>query len=258
MAKPARSIRKLRLAWIVVAVCLTSPAARAYRPFDGTDADVAEKNAVELELGPAGFLRAGGRRSVVAPSLIANWGFAKDLELVLEGRQFILLGDTAGQPRAQILETQLDLKWLMREGALQNGTGPSVASEWTILLPETGQSRLGAELAAIVSWRWTALTLHANGAAAYTREQSAGFFGGLIVEGPEAWPVRPVGEAFYAWDSAGAGELSGLAGVIWPLRPTLALDAAVRTASVRAAGQTSTTIEVRAGLTWSFSLTHSS
>ncbi|HXI57900.1 MAG TPA: hypothetical protein VNO55_17665 [Polyangia bacterium] len=230
-----------------------SPAAFGYRPFTGTDADVAERNAIELEIGPAGYLHAGPRSFLVAPSLIANWGFADHLELVLEGREFLPLTEVADQPRIQLLETQLDVKWLMREGALQEGTGPSVASEWTVLLPETGQHRPGAELAAIVSWRMPALTVHANGAVAYTREQSAGLFGGLLVEGPGAWRVRPVAEAFYDWDSAGAREISGLVGAIWPLQPSLALDAAVRTASVRDRDQRMTTVEVRAGFTWSFS-----
>lgn len=237
-------------------ICCLSPPALAYRPFTGTDADVAERDAIELEIGPVGYLHAGPHSFVVAPSLIANWGFARSLELVLEGREFIPVTDLAGQPRVQLLETQLDVKWLMREGVLQegDGDGPSVASEWTILLPETGQARPGAELAAIVSWRWPALTLHANAAAAYTRERSAGLFAGLITEGPATWPARPVAEAFYDWDSAGTREVSGLIGCIWPLRPSLAVDAGLRIASVDESGQRTTTVELRAGFTWSFSI----
>jgi len=33
--------------------------ARAYRPFDGTDAAVADKGEVEIELGPVGFVKQG-------------------------------------------------------------------------------------------------------------------------------------------------------------------------------------------------------
>src|SRR5262249_35216238 len=153
-----------------------------------------------------------------------------------------------GEARVQIVETQLDLKWLMREGSLQNQPGPSVATEWTILLPETGQRRFGAEAAAIVSMRWPALTLHANGNVAYTREPTAGLFAGLIVEGPAAWTVRPVAEGFVDREAANAVEWSGLGGAIWPFRESLSFDAAVRLSWLRGAGMATRTTELRAGL----------
>jgi len=43
--------------------------AHAYRPFDGTDADVAELGEFELELGPAHVLREGGRTFVTTPTV---------------------------------------------------------------------------------------------------------------------------------------------------------------------------------------------
>jgi hypothetical protein len=233
---------------------LAGPArAWAYRPFTGTNADVAETKTVELEIGPVGYIRSDARGTLVAPSLIVNWGFARDFELVLEGRQFIPLSPAPGEARVQIAETQLNLKWLMREGSVQDKTGPSVASEWTILLPETGQSQIGAEAALIVSMQWPALALHANGNAAYTRERTAGLFGGLIAEGPSAWTVRPVAEAFVDRESANATEWSGLAGAIWRYGPSLAFDAAGRVSLLRGAGTSTRAVEVRAGLTWAFS-----
>jgi len=207
---------------LLPALLLGSARAWAYRPFNGTDADVAELHDVELEIGPVGYLREGSRGALVAPSLIANWGFASDVELVVEGRQ--------------------------------QKTGPSVASEWTILLPETGERRFGAEAAAIVSMRWPALTLHANGNVAYTRERTLGLFGGLIVEGPAAWAVRPVAEAFVDRESATVTEWSGLAGAIWRCRESLSLDAAGRLSWIRAPGAAARAVELRAGLTWAFSI----
>ena len=65
------------------ALLLAAPAAHAYRPFDGTDAAVAERDAVEIELGPTGFLRIGSGRFLVAPAVIANLGLADHWELVL-------------------------------------------------------------------------------------------------------------------------------------------------------------------------------
>ena len=41
----------------------------AYRPFDGTDAAVAETGEMEIELGPVEYLRAGGERALLAPDL---------------------------------------------------------------------------------------------------------------------------------------------------------------------------------------------
>ncbi|HEY7376254.1 MAG TPA: hypothetical protein VIF57_29095 [Polyangia bacterium] len=255
--KSSRSLSPLStLSGLVVLTItlLAAPRAWAYRPFTGTDADVAELHDIELEIGPVGYLRQEGRGTVAAPALIANWGFARDLELVLEGRQLIPLQPAPGEPRVQIVDTQLDVKWLMREGALQEKTGPSVATEWTILLPETGQSHVGAELAAIASLRWPALTLHANGNIAYTRERTLGLFGGLIAEGPGAWAVRPVAEAFVDREGPGATEWSGLAGAIWHFRPSLSFDAAARLSWIRAAGAATRAFELRAGLTWSFTI----
>jgi hypothetical protein len=44
----------------------------AYRPFDGTDAAVAEKGEIEIELGPVEYLRAGAERTLLAPDLRIN------------------------------------------------------------------------------------------------------------------------------------------------------------------------------------------
>jgi hypothetical protein len=57
----------------------------AYRPFDGTDAAVAESGQLEIELGPAEFLWEGSDRTLVAPNLRLNYGFSERWEFVLEG-----------------------------------------------------------------------------------------------------------------------------------------------------------------------------
>jgi hypothetical protein len=41
----------------------------AYRPFDGTDAAVADTGDVEIELGPVEYLREGAERTLLAPDL---------------------------------------------------------------------------------------------------------------------------------------------------------------------------------------------
>jgi len=233
-----------------IAVALPRPAF-AYRPFDSTDAAVAEKGDLELELGPLGFLKTDADRFLVAPAAIFNLGIARDLELVLQGRHFILLDGMAGESRFRLVDTGLFLKGVLREGSLQERRGPSVALELGPLLPTiNGESGIGATATLIVSQHWKPVTLHVNGEVTLTRAGNLDLFGGTILEGPREWPVRPVVEAFVEREFGAAFILSGLAGAIWQLKEGLSLDIALRAARV----DTNTAIEVRAGLTWATSL----
>ena len=64
-----------------------------------------------------------------------------------------------------------EVKTVLREGTLQNKTGPSIATEFGVLLPNSrGDSGLGASLAGIVSQRWDWGAIHLNGVASLTRE----------------------------------------------------------------------------------------
>src|SRR5207342_872397 len=89
-----RSSRLLLISSGVAAMALGSTAALAYRPFVGTDAAVADVNEVEIELQPAGTLRQDQQTNLVAPDLVYNYGFAKDLEFVFEGTRQRPLGTT--------------------------------------------------------------------------------------------------------------------------------------------------------------------
>lgn len=228
-----------------------SPAAQAYRPFNSTDAAVADRGQVEIELGPLGYVREGSDGSLVVPSLILNWGFAERWELVLEGRQFVRLGSVGAEPRVSVEDDALSLKTVLREGGLQEKSGVSVAAELSALLPEiNGESGAGAELTLIVSQRTEPLTVHLNGAALWTRAHDAGWFAGLIAEGHDAWTVRPVAEVIVEGEGSLPVTVSGLAGAIWRVQENLSFDAAVRLA--RAGGVD--TFELRAGLTWAFAV----
>jgi hypothetical protein len=101
---------------------------------------------------------------------------------------------------------------------------------------------------AITSERWPALALHLNAEADYTRDGTFAFIGGFIVEGPDAWVVRPVGEFFFSHEASLPVTVSGLAGAIWRASPHLAFDAAGRLADQEGERE----IEIRVGLTWSF------
>jgi hypothetical protein len=63
------------------------------------------------------------------------------------------------------------LKHVLRPGSLQDKSGPSVATEFGVLLPDSnGNSGVGASLAGIVSQRWNWGTIHLNAATALTRD----------------------------------------------------------------------------------------
>ena len=224
--------------------------ALAYRPFDGTDAAVAEKNEVEIELGPFGYSREGTQRSLVAPSLVLNWGFAQGWEAVLEGSQSAEVGPIAGQ-RLRIVDTSFSLKHVLVDGVLQDKTGISIATEFGPLLPTiNGEPGAGAEWALIASGRSDLLTVHLNTAVAWTRAHTFDFIGGAIFEVHDSWSVRPVFEVIAQEDVSQGFTASGLAGAIWRVREGLSLDSAVRFA--RTGGISST--EIRMGLTWAFTV----
>ena len=152
---------------------------------------------------------------------------------------------------ARVQDDALSLKSVLREGALQEKSGISVAAELSALLPEiNGDGGTGAELALIASQRTEALTVHLNGAALWTRTHEAGFFAGFIAEVHDAWTVRPVAEVFVEGEGGLPVTISGLAGAIWRVRDDLSLDAAFRLA--RAGGVD--TAELRAGFTWAFAV----
>src|SRR6516165_9339642 len=107
------------VAAFATAACLTlwSGEAEAYRPFDGTDAAVAETGEIEIELGPVEYLRVGAERALLAPDLRINYGFIQGWEAALEGK--LTHGLTAGVPGTSLVESQALLKGVLREGSLQ-------------------------------------------------------------------------------------------------------------------------------------------
>jgi hypothetical protein len=101
------------LAAMAVFACW-SGGARAYRPFDGTDAAVAETGEIEIELGPVEYLREGAERMLFAPDVRVNYGFARGWEASLEGD--VARGLTAGIPKTSLVESEALLKGVLRRG----------------------------------------------------------------------------------------------------------------------------------------------
>src|ERR1035438_6003740 len=250
MGRGAEKMRRRRAAWLLVSASLlvVERDALAYRPFDGTDADVAEYGALELELGPTHYYREGDRNFLIAPATVLNLGIAKDTEIVVDFDDFVALGALdPGEPRVRTMDTDVLLKHVFREGVLQEKSGPSIAVEAGPLLPDIhGTSAFGASLAVIASYRWSFGSIHWNEWGEYTREHNFSLFTGVILEGPHEWTVRPVAELFVEREFDVETTYSGLVGAIWAVDDAFSLDVGVRGALIE--GEHAE--EVRLGFTW--------
>jgi hypothetical protein len=233
---------------IASGLAVWSAPALAYRPFDGTDAAVAAPGEVEIELQPAGRLHDETGTSLIAPATVFNYGFSEGWEAVLEGQ-----GQTPLSPSGPTSLTAAGafLKHVLQPGSLQDKSGPSVATEFGVLLPDsTGNSGVGASLAGIVSQRWDWGTIHLNAETALTRDHHADLFLSAIIEGPSKWSVRPVAEFFVEREFGQFDTVSALVGLIWQVRDNLSFDVGLR----HALTSRRPVDEVRAGLTFGFPL----
>jgi hypothetical protein len=254
MAATYRSLARLFLLMLARAgtlfTALTGWAAPsfAYRPFDGTDAAVADRGEFEIELQPAGRLRDGSDTTLIAPWWVYNYGFAENWEAVLEGR---LETPLSSSDPTSLTTAGAFLKHVLRPGSLQDQEGPSIATEFGALLPGVNAEQgVGASFAVIASQRWEWGTVHLNLQTELTRDHNADAFVSAIVEGPFKWKVRPVAEFFYEEEFGQARTASALVGMIWQVNDKLALDMAVRQAVTNGRPVN----ELRAGLTVGFPL----
>ncbi|WMT71444.1 hypothetical protein [Bradyrhizobium sp. Ash2021] len=236
--------------WAIIAACFVawSDPALAYRPFDGTDAAVAAPGELEIEFQPAGPLRESGTTTLIAPATVVNYGLSEGWEAVFEGA-----GQTPLSPAGPTSLTAAGafLKHVLQPGSLQDKSGPSIATEFGVLLPDSmGSSGVGASLAGIVSQRWDWGTVHLNAATALTRTHHADIFLGGIVEGPSKWSVRPVAEFFYEKEFGQSETISALIGLIWRVQDNLSFDVGLR----HALRNGHPVNEIRAGLTFGFPL----
>jgi len=247
MRPPRRALVVLSLSLGALTV---APDALAYRPFDGTDADVAELGDFELELGPVHWYSQRDTHYLIAPATVLNLGFLPRWELVVDFQNFVGLDMPAGQSRDRLLDTDIFTKVIVVPGVLQGkGPWPSVATELGPLLPNiNGQEAFGASTDVIVSERWRGFTIHSNSWFELTRgDLHLDWFEGVILEGPVEAPVRPVSELFVEHEFvANITTWSALVGAIWRTRDDLDFDVGLRQARI---GDERAT-EVRMGLTW--------
>jgi hypothetical protein len=238
---------------VAAALCLLGVEERAwaYRPFDGTDASVAELGTLEVEAGPAQFYRSGRNNYLVTPAAVLNLGFARDLEAIVDFEPVLGLERVAGERRVRLLGTDALVKWVLCRGVLQGERGLSVAFEGGPLLPEIhGEERFGAQARTIFSYAWPALALHFNEQVDLTRSGNLALFSGVIVEGPRKLMIRPVAELFAEKELHADAGYSALLGAIWPVSAAITFDAGARFAREDGAGA----FEARLGLTWTSSI----
>jgi opacity protein-like surface antigen len=229
-------------------VALSASLAFAYRPFDGTDAAVADLNQVEIEFQPFGLQQDASQKTLIAPGMRFNWGFAEQWELVVEGQL-----ETPLSPGgvSSLAANGAFLKYVVKPGVLQEQTGVSIATEFGPLLPDVnGERGTGFSWAGIVSQRWDWGTVHLNVETNLTRDQRGEAFLGTILEGPAKWTIRPVVEVFYDKIWTQTESYSGLVGAIWQVRDNLSFDAAYRYGLVNRQPVS----EIRAGLTFAFAV----
>jgi hypothetical protein len=248
-SQPPKSSYRSTGKWVAAVSCgicalgWSAPAA-AYRPFDGTDAAVADVGELEIEFQPIGGLRAASTKALT--DAVFNFGFAEGWELVLQGTAQAF-PDGAG-PNS--VSNGAFLKYVLRPGVLQDKPGPSVATEFGPLLPPVDGSGVGFSWTAIVSQRWDWGTIHWNVATNLTPDQHGEFFFDAIVEGPNKWKVRPVFEVYSDSVINTSQTFSALAGAIWQVNDKLSFDVAFRYASV----DRRPVSELRAGMTFGFPL----
>jgi len=177
-----------------------------------------------------------------------NYGTGSGFEFVLDGQSVMLMHPDLEAASPRLAETAFSLKKVLRAGVLQEKKGPSIAMEGSVLLPSQGQSHAGLGALLILSQPLSATRtmLHFNAELARTQEQETGRFASVILEGPETWPIRPVGELSWEREGDESGVRGFLAGLIWQTRSGLAMDAAVKTLN----GGGENGLELRSGFTW--------
>ena len=222
-----RRIGRRSVALVLAAVLFAPGPALAYRPFDGTDADVAEAKTVEVEVAPAEVLSQEGSHAFRAPSLALSFGLGGGYELGLDGANVVTPHPEPGEPRMQFIDAAVALKKLVRGGTLQEKHGPSVATEFELEFPGRGQSHLGSELRGILSTAGPPGVVHLQAALERTPEGLNTATGGFIIESAERNGLHAAAELGIEAERAGLPTESALLALVFVAHEGLMLDLGV-------------------------------
>lgn len=230
-----------------------SNCAHAYRPFDSTDASVVEPRSLEIEFGPLDYTDVPAGSVSEVPAVTINAGLSSRWEAVIDATRAI--SRSAATRDVETFESAVLLKGVVREGALQDATGWSVATEFGVLLPTRHlDDDYGATFALIGSHRNERIVVHLNAAIAQNRDGNAELFSGVILEGVTQAPIRPVAELTFEFEEGpDTSRHSVLIGAIWRHMDNLSFDIAIR--AIREGGAWSH--QGRIGLTWAFAVARS-
>lgn len=246
-------MKRTVLAAVLAMACACAPGrAHAYLA-DSFDARVAPYGALELELEPVGYYLyladASNEHYVVLPSVILYAGLVPRFDLVVSSKGYLGLADAP--PRYQTRENGVFVRWLLRDGAYNDATGPAFALMAGALLPNLEQhDTVGASLGALMSWTTAGGTIHANVVGNRTTWKSWDVFLTAAYEGPIDWTLRPYVETWFDYDQDGGATLSGLVGAYVDVADTVTLGAGVR----YAAGDGYQEVEIRTSLWWQIEL----
>src|SRR5262245_10995401 len=231
----------------LLAVLLVPTSALAYRPFVSTDAAVADSREFEIELGYFDLERTGRDNTITTPSVVLNYGFIKNWEVVGEFR-------IEASPELEIADPALSVKGVLKEGVLQEKEGVSLAIEASLLLPSTlpHEHGVGVQAVGIASGKVAPVTVHINVGGGLDRDDRHAFvLWGVIGELPVHPKLRLVGEINGQGTQGQGPNNSVLLGIIWqPTSKNVMLDAGVRHGISRAAPDWEFTL----GLTYGFAL----
>ena len=200
-----------------VAACLLDPSpARAYRPFTGSDATTGDVGQFSLELGPLQYLHSPEGDALTAPAVALTLAVLPRTEVIVDFVGVVPLRPAASAGY-RVRWTDVLLKLLLRNGALQDEPGVSAALEAAVLTPEiNGDRGFGASANLIFSDRWDWFVAHLNNAAQLSRGQLAFVSANALLAefrwSNAAWPVAEL-----RWDhdfDSGGNLYSALAGAI--------------------------------------------
>lgn len=235
---------------LVLLAAFATPAL-ALRPFDGTDAAVADPQSIETEFEPIGYLREADERFVVFPELGVNYGAGSGYEFSLEARRVMRMTDEAPTPSPRFDDFEVAVKRILRSGMMQDKKGPSMAGEIGLLLPTSDEKGTGFFGALAVTDHFHLIGVHLNAEVSRTRAHQTGRFGSVIFEFFDHHALHPVAELSLEREGEETPTKGLLIGALWEVREHLVMDFAVRTSYADTHDA-----EVRAGMTFGKHVPH--
>jgi hypothetical protein len=194
--------------WLGLGLCgLVASAAQA-RPLATPDASTVGARAGQIEVGIA-----ASDSALTAPAAAAI-GLGDRLEASLEAG--VGMSTAGGAPAPG--DVAAGLRFVVREGSLQERAGPSLALTSAAVVPPDG-SALSLAMGGVLSSAWEPLSVHV--AASVSPVELGAWWSGLALVGPGDWSLRPLAEVTFEPDVVGL-----LGGLSWDVSDRVTLDVA--------------------------------